>query len=250
MATPAEPEKCKHGYRCVYEGDSSDYKCSSCLLILREPCTTSCCEKHYCKAYLEGKKKCPNCRCDLHFAYSKFHDKAVQSLNVVCSEKECECPWKGKVREFDEHIACCEYVRVPCEQCLQAISKNQLETHRTQDCPERPFSCPHCQLRRTYKFITEVHFPACPRVPVECPNRCGLEGGRMNMDDHLNNECPLHPIDCPFSPVGCGVKLRRDEEEDHLKERTTMHLSALASYTLQMDAKFNDLVKTGVCVCA
>ncbi len=243
MATP-EPEKCKHGYRCVCEGDSSDYKCSSCLLLLREPCTTTCCEKQYCKAYLEGKEKCPNCQRGLHFAYSKFQDKSLQNLDVVCSEKECKCPWRGKVREFAEHITCCEYVRVPCEKCHQAISKNQLETHRTQDCPERLFSCPHCQLRKTYQFITEVHIPVCSRVSVECPNRCGLEGGRMNMDGHLNNECPLRPMDCPFSPMGCRVKLRRDEEEDHLKESTTTHLSALASYTLQMDAKLNELVKT------
>lgn len=64
------------------------------------------------------------------------------------------------------------------------------------------------------------------------------------MEDHLDKECPNRQVACPFSTMGCETTFRITDEKEHLNERTTAHLSALANYTIQQTAKLEEVAKT------
>ena len=243
MATPGdvniEEEKCQHGYTCTFKITNLEdrLKCSSCGNVARKPSITTCCSEQYCKSYLEGREHCPNTECkkSLHFAANKFADQDISKLNVFCTMKQNGCNWEGQVGSLDTHVEVdCEHVYVRCTTgCGQQIKRGQLEQHLEKECPEREYSCPHCNYRGPYRLVVSAHFAECSYYPVECPNKCGVEGERDDMDHHLRDACPLQYIQCKFSHAGCGEKFRRDGESEHMKERSQKHLELLGSLTLQ-----------------
>lgn len=238
-----EANKCLHGYKCVVKEETvpSDFQCTSCDKILREPSLTSCCSQNFCTEFLKGKQLCPGCNKELHSGFSKYLHKQIQKLSVFCAEKSHGCNWEGEIRDFDEHISLCEYVQVTCDKCEQEVSKGLLEAHQREECPKREYSCPHCNFKDTYSFVTKAHLPICSDAPVVCPNRCGVAGERDDMEDHLEEACPLQYIECLFRPAGCTRKFRRDDTENHMKENISSHLVSMASLTFQMNTKIEEL---------
>lgn len=172
---------------------------------------------------------------------SIYLDKQILKLSVLCVEQDHGCNWKGEIMNIDEHTSLCEYVQVPCNQCNKEISKGQLETHQAKECPEREYSCPHCNFKDTYSFVTNAHLPVCSSKPVICPNKCGVAGERDDMENHLEDACPLHYLECLFSQAGCKQKFRRDGKEDHMKENIGSHLASLADLTFKMNTRIEEL---------
>ena len=237
---PQEEEPCEHGYKCCYEGeDLAEFQCSSCGLLLKEPCTTSCCEKNYCRSFLQGRKTCPTSTCHegFAFAYCRFLDKTIKTLPVSCNYHKDGCQWKGKVIDLNTHRDNCEFVQVSCKKCCQRVRRARLETHIARDCPERPFSCPHCHLKGTYKDITDNHI-----------HECQCEHDHLNREnntyEYFNNEPPQLTA-CQFGPVGCAAMIAAGgvAEDEHMKKEVVPHASALNRYTLELATKVDDLEK-------
>lgn len=94
--------------------------------------------------------------------------------------------------------------------------------------------CSTCQqpLESFADSLSAKHIRA---IKVECDNRdagCGWRGqlGEL-LDSHLQS-CPLQVVNCPFSDIGCSVKIRRREAKDHQDTSTDNHLQ-LATLRIQ-----------------
>ena len=95
----------------------------------------------------------------------------------------------------------------------------------------------------------------CSKVPVECPNNCGVEKVALHkLGDHLKL-CPLQNTGCDY--VGCTTTLLRKDKEHHNCINMAKHLE-LVSKSLQesrqkvekLEEKYAllvELVKVAVC---
>ena len=236
------------GYDCEFVEDPPKYlqaECPVCLLVLRDPHQVTCCGKSFCKECIErvkaGHKSCPCCGQD---SYNDFSNKGLRQplygFKVHCSNKEEGCLWQGELGQVDNHLNLntttvdnelegCEYAKLRCSFCLEAITRNQLCRHKRELCNKRPFSCEHCnEYKSTYDDVITHHWPVCGYHPVACPNMCGTSPQRKDLDSHVNRVCPAAVIDCDFSYAGCEVRLPRSEMAAHLKDNQTEHVSLLA----------------------
>jgi hypothetical protein len=247
MATPEGPgDICDNGYKCLFKDENipDHFKCSSCGRVSRELHRTDCCGARFCAQHLkkvsENKEGCPQCGEEFESLPCKKKHEKITKFNVLCTAREQGCAWEGVVEDFDEHKRVCEHVCISCPKgCGQEqIRRGSLEDHISHHCPERKYTCPHCNYKDTYKFVTNAHLTECSYKPVACPNQCGVKGERDDMDTHLQNECPLEYIACKF---GCSTKLRREDEAQHLRENSKPHFAWLANTTLKMSETIEDL---------
>ena len=212
--------------------------------------------------------------------YQAMVDKKAQchinSLHVYCINNKEGCGWKGELKDLTFHLQQgkregeCQYVRVQCKyreykcKChnvtniFQLIQDNQqypfktceftdkrykLNTHETNDCPNRPYICQYCGYDNTYVNITEKHYSECHSYPVSCPNECKQDKmPRIQRKDHLNTSCPLQPVECEFSWAGCKVKPKRQDLPKHCSDNIQIHLSLVARACQELK-KENELLK-------
>ena len=79
------------------------------------------------------------------------------------------------------------------------------------------------------------------QYPVPCPNQCTLtQMPRGSVTDHVDNECPLQPVDCVFSWAGCKERPLRKDIELHTTDTKHMMILAVACGELK---KENEKVK-------
>lgn len=74
-------------------------------------------------------------------------------------------------------------------------------------CEFRVEQCPHehCFVYFSHKWWEE-HDGACPEKPLPCERVCGETVLRKNMGRHLQDDCVLRPVTCPYQCVGCKVE--------------------------------------------
>ena len=244
VESPNEKDICDSGYKCQFKDDNiqESFKCSSCMRVSRDPHAT-CCGPQFCGDYLRRLAEstdCPECGERYESMPCKKTRKQILMLEVFCTMRNQGCHWEGVVKGLGEHEDICDYVYVPCPQncCQDQITRRSLDTHMKEECPKREYSCPHCNFKDTYTFVTNAHLTECSYKPVACPNHCGVEGERDDMDTHIQNECPLEYIACK---LGCSTKYRREDEMQHSKDYVQQHLTYLAGTALQMNDTIKDL---------
>ena len=69
-------------------------------------------------------------------------------------------------------------------------------------------------------MICSEHKEKCRRFPQACPNNCGQDIPREEVDDH-KKVCPLEMIQCEYQ---CGARIARKEVEKHNLEMMTKHI--------------------------
>ena len=177
----------------------------------------------------------------------KYHRRKVMSLKVRCPHKAEGCEWEGELGSLEQHLSTnscegeCGYVDVDCPYaCGERVQRRDLEEHKSQHCPLRPFTCQYCNHEANHQEVTKEHWPVCEKHPLPCPNECGEEEiERQHLKGHLEQTCPLEVIQCEFSYAGCGAQLQRRLMPTHVKENTEAHLFLLA----QEAPKLKDRVK-------
>ncbi len=106
-----------------------------------------------------------------------------------------------------------------------------VKSHELNECPERQYTCPHCNEAGEYDERTTTHLEVCPRVEITC-KKCSLQIFRCDGSDHLL-VCLNEPVHCKYYNIGCGEKpLRKDltKHEDNLQ----LHLSLAAVEVLRL----------------
>ena len=218
----------------------SDIVCKICHLPSRNPHLSSCCGHTFCKICTEIFKEnalrgqvtyaCPVCR-DSEFTVvqNKQIDRAVRSLHVYCTNKKEGCSWLGEINDIVEHLNCCQYESIECENngCGINIQRQFLSDHMDFDCQYRDVNCWHCYLKGTYYFIEGKHKDECPKLPLPCPNGCEVGTVlRQDLDKH-KEICPLEMIRCEYYDMGCEREIARKDVRDHCRENADKHLGVL-----------------------
>ena len=246
MASKSTVSSCEE-YHFV-ESPLQDYFCPVTFAVLLEPYQTRCCGNHLSQeAYqrLQGQP-CPVCKEEnLTAIDDKYHKRRVLSLKVRCPHKTEGCEWEGELGSLEQHLNTtsvgegCQYVAVECPySCNEHVQKRNLEEHKSQHCPQRPFTCQYCNHEATYQEVTKEHWPVCEKYPLPCPNECGEQIERQHLKGHLEQTCPLEVIQCEYSYAGCGAQLQRRLMSAHMKENMEAHL-LLMTQDVQQERKRN-----------
>ena len=226
MAALEAPED---GYDFV-ERPSEDFFCPVTLCLLQEPHLTPCCGNHLSQeavSRLQGQP-CPVCKETNPITMpDKFFQRKVNELKVRCPSKGLGCKWVGELGSLNRHLSQnsvegeCRFATVACPySCGDGFQRCQLEGHRSNDCPNRPFTCRYCNHKATYIIVTTEHLLICRKYPIECPYKslgCQWAGERGDLDQHLNEnsvegECQFMMMACPYS---CGDNFQRCQLKKH-----------------------------------
>ena len=237
-----------HGYQCQFiDSVAEDFYCKQCGLVAREVVIASCCTESYCKGCMQAVKQdnkpCPGCGEEsFEFIPHVKYQRKISALKIYCSLKERGCGWSGPLASLEAHLdpdtGDCEYTDVACPlKCGQKVSKKTLEHHTAEECVQRDYICPYCAFKATYKIVTEIHWPECSYYSMDCPNHCGLAFERTTLADHMKM-CPLEEVVCQFEHVGCSGKFRREEEEQHMREKSETHFNMMAAAYAKMQLDF------------
>ena len=221
----------------------------------------SCLNKWFAR---QGKESCPHCRAEgegFNHVIHKGLRSEVNHLKIRCSNHGEGCQWTGELGTLKQHLESnsgCGYVLVECpnkcysvymdrldifeEEILTILKRKDLEVHVTTDCYLRPYQCEFCGHKDTYKAITGQglylgiltfndpyggHQAKCPKVPLKCPNKCGMKNiKRKDMEGH-RRQCPQEPVECPFAEAGCKEKLKRYQLNTHVTSSMQEHLSLI-----------------------
>ena len=222
-----------------------EFYCPVTFELLLEPHQTLCCGNHLSQEAakrLKGKP-CPMCnKRKFGTVPDKFFQRKVNAVKVLCAHKSLGCEWVGELGNLDGHQSQnsveeeCQFVTVACPySCGDDLQRCQLEGHKANDCPNRPFTCPYCDHKATFIEVTNEHLSLCRN---DCPNKslgCQWAGRRGDLDQHLKGEggCQYAEVACEFSYLGCKAKVPRLILQAHLTENVKSHLTMLAKHLQQ-----------------
>ena len=64
-------------------------------------------------------------------------------------------------------------------------------------------------------MIMGQHRDQCRKLPLSCPNDCGLTDIiRSEMEEHLK-KCPLQKTICKYHNIGCKAMLTSEDQDEH-----------------------------------
>ena len=224
-----------------------DHLCPVCTEALTEPYLTDC-GHHFCytccrRLLASGKSECPLCRKQDVLTDARLDDqlqRQVNCLKVRCQHHEVGCQWVGELRYLQEHldtvIRKCGFILLACSLgCGERVRSSAMKDHILSDCSKRSCECEHCGYCNKFDIVTEQHYPVCEQFPMECPNACsGVTMKRLELVHHLEEQCPLQVIQCPFTSAGCTIQLPRREMEEHEKIAVHQHLRMTMRIVMQL----------------
>ena len=136
----------------------------------------------------------------------------------------------------------CEYSLVPCpKKCKDdngklKVMRRDLQQHLKEKCPNRDYSCEHCDLKGTYATTLD-HYDTCEKKIITCTNEgCTMEMERMKIKNHLPEKCEHTVISCKYMSIGCGVKLKRKGMRAH-EQDDKAHLSKTINTVVKLQEK-------------
>ena len=250
----------KKGYDCQFTAHppvTLQCSCPICKLILREPHQTNCCQTSFCRVCIErveaNNNPCPNCK---KRVFNKLHNielqRALNGLQVVCTNSSQGCRWVGLLGELEGHLNLnpepakqpegCYFASISCIYCFELIQRFNVQVHQVEECGQRPHRCELCNFESTFTDITTNH--DCDERPTLC-HQCREVFLRKDFQSHVDNDCPMTPIECEFKSVGCKVALPRKDMPAHLSDRVIAHVSLQMASQMKLE-KENEKLKEKV----
>eukprot|EP00112_Aurelia_sp_Birch-Aquarium-sp1_P021887 Seg5995.2 transcript_id=Seg5995.2/GoldUCD/mRNA.D3Y31 product="TNF receptor-associated factor 3" protein_id=Seg5995.2/GoldUCD/D3Y31 len=231
------------------------HKCPVCGFALREPMQTEC-----------GHRLCKDCYIQLQTTYGTNGDivcpvdetivkadevfpdtyakREVLNLQTFCKYRGSGCQWKGPVREYENHIANCEFEDVECPNgCGQRYAKQFLDKHLAETCPLRKVVCEFCDTQVTMADLQD-HFDVCDYYPIDCKYNCGeLKIPRKLIQEHYEKNCVNAEGACSFAFCGCVFRGTKVTVAEHLKKEAEEHLMMAADHASSLEVKNGELNK-------
>ncbi|XP_074618714.1 TNF receptor-associated factor 4-like [Acropora palmata] len=166
-----------------------DLLCPICHLPLKEVIQTRQCGHRLCRACIDShlarqetdgqQITCPVCRTNLNREQDIFEELAanrkIHSYTIKCPRRSRGCQWTDELRTKDDHLASCPHEIVSCtnKNCNVKLEREGLEDHVTTKCDWRILQCKFCAVSRPMLKM-EAHQKVCPKLPVTCPQKCGM----------------------------------------------------------------------------
>ena len=161
---------------------------------------------------------------------NKMSDREIKKLIVLCHNNEEGCGWRDELAKLEDHLTICEMQDVKCVlKCGVVLKQLRLDDHLKNECPCRQTICEHCHVSGMHHVITGLHRDQCPKLPLSCPNDCGLTDiMRSEMDDHLK-KCPLQKTVCMYHNIGCKAMVTSEDQDTHDEACMNEHLQLMAT---------------------
>ena len=212
------------GYPCIFiTTPPESLFCHLCNLVARDPQLSVCYGTNFCRECLAERTSeegpCPACNDSdviLTTFPNKMSDREIKKLIVLCLNNEQGCGWKNELAKLGDHMIICEMRDVQCSlQCGATLRQSKLEKHLKNECPCRQTHCKYCYKTGEYHVIMGQHRDQCPKLPLNCPNDCGLTDIiRSEMEEHLK-KCPLQKTICKYHNIGCKAMLTSEDQDEH-----------------------------------
>ena len=240
----------KYGKKGIKSKDLGIHRNGVCPL---EPVKCNFC---HCTILRKGigthKKECEYRPYKCRYCGRKGRYRTINDHYGECSEYPLECSNNCgrdnvKRKYMKAHRESCPLEPLDCPLCPRdesaltedtcgRVPRRDMEKHKNEECPHRPYKCQYCGQEGTYRSIAGVgswrvpcHYHDCQHYPLKC-YQCGEEGiKRKDMKEHQDTTCPLEFIVCPFKNVGCTAgKIKRKDMDSHCQENIQQYL--LLSY--------------------
>ena len=189
--------------------------CEICGAIARDACIAN------------ERVGCSSCR--KNSMPDKRTRTSVVKLKIKCPLLR-DCEWIGRLKEAQTHLNTCYKFRIPCTlKCEKVMQRSEMENHTKNDCPLRKVQCQYC-LEYFFAKDLQDHLKVCPEHLIKC--RCDEDLLRKHLTKHIQTECPLAVVKCPYAKYSCriGNMLRKDllahkqefyiEHQDMLEEES------------------------------
>ncbi|XP_058416230.1 TNF receptor-associated factor 4 isoform X2 [Diceros bicornis minor] len=224
--------------------------CPLCGKPMREPVQVSTCGHRFCDTCLqeflsEGVFKCPEDQLPLD--YAKIYpdpelEVQVLGLPIRCIHSEEGCRWSGPLRHLQSHEGMCPQESVYCEnKCGARMMRRLLAQHATSECPKRTQPCTYCTKEFVFDTI-QSHQYQCPRLPVPCPNQCGVGTvAREDLPGHLKDSCNTALVLCPFKDSGCKHRCPKLAMARHVEESVKPHLAMMCALVSRQRQELQEL---------
>ena len=184
---------------------------------------------------------CLFCQEQIRYDVTDAHFQECPIYPVECP-RHCEFGRTLLRKDLDFHRENCPLEPVVCSACKIEVIRKEMNEHSLSECPKRSTKCKYCHRIGPYDDITGQHVNECEEFPVGCPRKCkGSEQlKRKNMRNHAE-VCPLEPVQCPYSEVGCKPHLVRKDLNSHLKSNLDSHMLKLMTAHTQLIAEHDKL---------
>ena len=187
------------------------------------------------------QKDAVNCvnQCGAKIARVNMEDHMM----FTCSQRLVNCAfckqqYASSVAE--EHQRLCGFEPLYCEnKCGQKVARNRLKAHMVNTCSKRMVSCKYCTRQYTADTM-QSHQVQCPKFLVPCPNRCGENARREDMERHLSL-CVQGLEYCGHRSAGCKWQGHVSKVEQHMAEAAQKHLDLLVAQTRHQAEYINRL---------
>ena len=196
--------------------------CQICQLVARDPQLSICCGNNFCKTCLDkinSDECCPTCDDKdsiLNTFPNKLSDREIKKLLIWCKNNERGCGWRDELVNEVDHLKVCEFEEIEClQKCGMLIERPKMDDHLSKECPCRQVTCEYCHVTDEYHVIVGKHKNECLKLPLSCPNECGLENVLRNeLEDHMC-KCPLQKVHCKYHSIGCEAKILIGGQDEH-----------------------------------
>lgn len=245
----ANQETQEGGYACKFViTPPGALLCQICQLVARDPQLSVCCGNNFCKGCLvkiNSEEGCP--ACDDHDCFfttfpNKLSDREIKKLLIWCTNNEKGCGWRDELTNLDDHRNICEFEDIECRrQCGMMVERQKMDDHLNSKCPYRQVKCEYCQLPGEHHFIVDQHMEQCPKLPLSCPNDCGLENIEKNeLENHLR-KCPMQKIHCKYHSIGCEARILNGGQDEHEESCMKEHFQLMRNELAQTKEELLDL---------
>ena len=220
MATNKET---RGGYACNFViTPPGALLCQICELVARDPQLSVCCGNNFCKTCLDeinSDEGCPTCddKDSIFTTFpNKLSDREIKKLLIWCKNNENGCEWRDELVNLEDHLSICEFEEIEClQKCGTMIERPKMDDHISKECPCRQVTCEYCHVTDEHHVIVGKHMKECLKLPLSCPNECGLENiFRSELEDHMC-KCPLQKVHCKYHSIGCEAKILTDAQDEH-----------------------------------
>jgi hypothetical protein len=166
----------------------------------------------------------------------------VSQMLCVCPYSEkmsfgaTDCPWIGMLRDVDYHVLKeCPYAYVVCKYCQNSMERRALRAHVSTECKRTQAEpCEGC-LKASTKAELDLHEKSDCQLAVETCEGCSQKFKRLDLKEHHKSalECVSKVsgyLSCEFASQGCKFRGNFTELGNHMyqdREAMQLHLDIL-----------------------
>ena len=258
----APPVPCKNCGQPIYFGKKLLHRCPQkeyvTCVYCREEVERRVQEQHNLKCQ-RVPTQCPHCNMRVLRGDLERHVNKCGKVRIVCPL--CE---ESVFRDvYPRHVnKDCPHAKVPCPQCREAVDQSEMDEH-TKECkgaqprPRCKPKAPREKIKRRRSVVVVHDLPTLSPRPIpllasETPppriekkrqacKHCGRAIPLETMEQHLQRDCPLIQIPCPFATHGCHVQVARMKLHAHLHDAVDAHLTLLQAHVVQLETENQEL---------